>query len=122
VPPAEFQAGGVSYISPMLASYARTEAFCNNNETAKSIYADTGTDAEKTDAVMRCEQLKMTNRETEQIYKSLFNTMAVGIASVASQFVRQLPTPLRSEVDGRLERASLVHKAPARKLTDLLKD
>ena len=121
VPVAEFQAGGVSYISSALSSYARTEAFCNNNETAKSIYADTGTDAEKTSAVMRCEQLKMTNRETEQIYKSLFNTMTAGIASVASQFARPHPTPLRSELDGRVEKASLVHKAP-RKLTDLLKD
>lgn len=121
VPAAEFQAGGTSYISPMLAAYARTEAFCNNNETAKSIYADTGSDAEKTAAVVRCEQLKMTNRETEQIYRSLFNTMTSGIAGIASQFTRKVSTPLRSEADGRVEKASLTRK-PSGKLVDLLKD
>ncbi|MBP7253045.1 MAG: hypothetical protein KBA75_06135 [Alphaproteobacteria bacterium] len=121
VPVAEFQAGGVSYISPALASYARTEAFCNNNETAKSIYADSGPDSKKTDNVVQCELLKMTNKETEQIYRSLFNSMLSGIARIGPQFLQQLPTPLRAEADGRVEKASLVHKAP-RKLTDLLKD
>ena len=111
----------MSYISPALASYARTEAFCNNNETAKSIYADSGPDSKKTDNVVQCELLKMTNKETEQIYRSLFNSMLSGIARIGPQFLQQLPTPLRAEADGRVEKASLVHKAP-RKLTDLLKD
>ena len=122
VNPAEFAEGATTYVSPALLSYARTEAFCNNNETAKSIYADTGTDSEKTTAVLRCEQLKMTNRETEQIYRSLFNSMVAGVGGLQAQFVDGVAAPLRAEAEGRVEKASLVQRPAPRNLLDLLKE
>ncbi len=110
----------VSYVSPALLAYARSEAFCNNNETMKSIYSDTGTDSKKTDNVVQCELLKMTNLETEQIYRSLFNDMIGGIGKLAPQFSDKLPTPTRAEGRSMIQQAGLRQPTP-QKLIDMLR-
>ncbi len=122
---AEFQeiVGGttVSYVSPALLAYARSEAFCSNREVMKSVYADTGADSDKATVALRCEQLKMLNKETEQIYRSMFNNMVSAIALIGPQFVAKATTPTRAEANGIIEKASLANKPKANRLTDLLK-
>jgi hypothetical protein len=126
--PEEFQdldAGGalVSYMSPAMLAYARSEAFCANHDAVKAFYADQGDDAAKTKIVLRCEALKMTNQETEHIYRSLFNTLAGGTQRIGSQFADKVVTPLRAEANSPLQKVSFSNHSQSidKKLVDMLK-
>jgi len=106
-----------------MLAYARSEAFCANHDAVKAFYADQGDDAAKTKIVLRCEALKMTNQETEHIYRSLFNTLAGGTQRIGSQFADKVVTPLRAEANSPLQKVSFSNHSQSidKKLVDMLK-
>ncbi len=88
-----FREGGKDYVSPALLSYGRNEAFCNSKATTTSFFADTGSDSEKSNNVVECENLKMVYQETEGIYRETFTAMVNGLRDVGQEFVAGKESP-----------------------------
>lgn len=126
VNPQEFREGGTDYMSAAMLAYARGEAFCSSMQTSKSMYADSGTDDQRTQNVLKCEQLKMYYKETEDIYRSLFSNMVNGVSRLEGQFSSGVHSPTRTEADGMVQKASFADSrkpwSGRKKLVDMIKE
>lgn len=126
VNPQEFREGGTDYMSAAMLAYGRGEAFCSSMATSKSMYADSGTDDQKTQNILRCEQLKLYYKETEDIYRSLFSNMVNGVSRLEGQFSSGIRSPTRTEADGMVQKASFSDlRKPwsvGKKLVDMIKE